>query len=276
MKLKSELKRAIINIWFITPLFILTLISSLDILFAIKSYNLFLNTIKGFDDIEMDMCIPVFTSFNFWIGNNSSLYSTIFFWTSPLLAALPYSWAYCRKKNYRKSSLYTDSKEEYLLKYISVFISSGLIALIPLFINFIAISLVVPSIKPDSIYDINYGIFSNNYVGVLFYKFPYIYVLFYGFLNFVFNGLIGGLGISISTISKSKITAVLFPSIIIFLLEKLKGMMQLSFEISPVSFLCPSEPQHDNGYIIIGEILIIIILSIVFSGIGLRGKKCEK
>lgn len=276
MNFKSELKRAITNIWFIIPLFILTLISLLDIILAIKSYNLFLNSINEVGEIEMDMCVPVFTSFNFWIGNSSSLYSTIFFWTSPLLAALPYSWAYCTKQNCTNSSLYNNSKEKYLIKYTSVFVSSGLIALIPLFINFIVVSLVVPSIKPDSIYDINYGIFSNNFVGVLFYKFPYIYILFYCFFNFIFNGLLGGLGISVSTISKSKTTAVLFPPIIVFLLEKLKEKIQLSFEISPISFLCPSKPQYDNGYIIFGEIIILIILSIVFSSIGLRGKKCEK
>lgn len=60
MNFKSELKRAITNIWFIIPLFILTLISLLDIILAIKSYNLFLNSINEVGEIEMDMCVPVY------------------------------------------------------------------------------------------------------------------------------------------------------------------------------------------------------------------------
>ena len=165
----------------------------------------------------------------------------------------------------------------YFYKYLSVFISSGLITAIPLFINFIGISIFIPSVIPDSAYDINYGMFSNNYVGILFYNTPFAYILFYIVLNFIFNGILGNLGLSISTIVKSKTVSILFPSVIVIIAEKLSNKLYtiFNYEISPISFLSSKNSMYFNGFVIFIEIITLTILTILFSIIGLRGKRHE-
>ena len=276
LSLKMEIKSALKNIWFLIPCIFLCLLSLIHCFSQISAYISFVNSLTE-EEKNINMCFPVYTSFNYWIGNSKSTYSTIFFYSSPLLATVPFSWSYCRDlKNHRFIDI-AGRNRMYFYKYLSVFISSGLITAIPLFINFIGISIFIPSVIPDSAYDINYGMFSNNYVGILFYNTPFAYILFYIVLNFIFNGILGNLGLSISTIVKSKTVSILFPSVIVIIAEKLSNKLYtiFNYEISPISFLSSKNSMYFNGFVIFIEIITLTILTILFSIIGLRGKRHE-
>lgn len=277
LRLKNEINSALKNIWFIIPCLALCVLSLIHCFSQISEYISFVNSLTE-EENNINMCLPIYTSFNYWIGNTDSIYSTIFFWTAPLLAAIPFSWSYCRDLSNQRFADTADKKSIYFCKYLSAFISSGLITAIPLFINFVVISIFIPSVTPDSVYDIYYGIFSDNLVGVLFYNAPFIYISFYTILNFIFNGLLGSLGLSISTIAKSKIVSILFPAVIVVIAEKLSNELYsiFNYEISPISFLCPQSSIRFSGLVIFIEIIILIILAVLFSIIGLRGKRHEK
>ena len=141
-----------------------------------------------------------------WMGfDRTNPLAKIFFLIFPLMAVLAYCWSYCSdiKSGFADKCIDEIGRYRYHLnKYISIFISSGLTNAIALTVNFLTILLFVPAIKPDSVYDIYYGIFSNNFMAETFYNIPLMYVLTFILLNFIFCGLFGCLGYAISTIIK--------------------------------------------------------------------------
>lgn len=275
--MRKEINSSIKNIWFCLPLAFFSTIALIHCYLKISDYNALLSSLTDADKSEGNCCFPVYTSFNLWIGNDNSIYSKILFYIAPFLSALPYSWSYCRDLKKGIISNKSKSKKQYHSKLIGVFVSSGLLIAIPLFINFIGISLFVPSVKPDSAYDIYYIAFSNNFIGQLFYNVPYIYVLFYIVLNFSIYGLLGCIGLSFSTFFDSRYMAVFLPIMFLVSVEAIKIVFSsfIKSEISMLSFMYPYEPQFDNGFIIFSEIAILIFIVLVFSKIGVKNKKNE-
>ncbi len=164
-------------------------------------------------------------------------------------------------------------------KYIAVFISSGLTITVPLLLDFLIILLFVPAIFPDSVYDIYYGIFSNNFMADIFYGQPFVYVLIFLLLCFVFCGLFGCLGYSISTLIKSKIIAIVVPTVLMILVEFVKNLIMkndsiYNIEFSPLSFLCPAKSYTTNWIIIISEIVVLFLITFGIS--VLRFKKTAR
>ena len=95
LKIRKELKKSIINIWFILPCILLCLLSSIQNYIKILEYNEIIGEILK-SDLNVNPCLHVYTSFNMWIGNdNSTIYSKIFFLLAPLMASIPYSWSLC-------------------------------------------------------------------------------------------------------------------------------------------------------------------------------------
>nr|MDE7105206.1 hypothetical protein [Ruminococcus sp.] len=182
------------------------------------------------------------------------------------MAAIPYSWSLCNIVKSGKLTSNNISSQHYFNKFVSVFISSGLLIVIPLSMNFIVTSLFVPSVTPDSVYDIYYGIFSNDFGGQLFYTLPYVYILSFILLNFVFYGLFGCIGLYVSIFFKRKIVSIITHAIIIYSIELLKKrfLANLSIEISPISFLCPIKAVSCNYILIITEIAIMLLVTLVF------------
>lgn len=163
-------------------------------------------------------------------------------------------------------------------KYIAVFISSGLTITIPLLLDFLIILLFVPAIYPDSVYDIYYGIFSNNFMADIFYGQPFVYVMMFLLLCFVFCGLFGCLGYSISTLIKSKIVAIVVPTVLMILVEFVKNLIMkndliYNIEFSPLLSLCPAKSYTTNWSIIISEIVVLFLITFCIS--VLRFKKVD-
>lgn len=266
LKIRKELKKSIVNIWFILPCILLCLLSGIQNYLKISEYNEIMGEILK-SDLSVNPCLHIYTSFTMWIGNDTStVFSTIFFSISPLIAAIPYSWSLCKIIKSGELTSNNISSQYYFNKFVSVFISSGLLIAIPLSMNFIVTSLFVPSVTPDSVYDIYYGIFSNDFGGQLFYTLPYVYILSFILLNFVFYGLFGCIGLYVSIFFKRKIVSIITPAIIIYSIELLKKRFftNLSIEISPISFLCPIKAVSCNHILIITEIAIMLLVTLVF------------
>lgn len=281
--MKTEIKKALINKYFICVCsfgIILSILHCYQVLTAYNSYIIELEKYNELSNLQYNPLAEITSAFTMWIGvDNTNKITKIFFFIFPLMAVMPYCWSYCSdmKSGYAEKSVKNIGKFNYhLSKYIAVFISSGLTIAIPLLLNFLIILLFVPAISPDSVYDIYYGIFSNNFMADIFYGQPFVYVLIFLLLCFVFCGLFGCLGYSISTLIKSKIIAIVVPIVLMILVEFVKNLIMkndsiYNIEFSPLSFLCPAKSYTTNWIIIISE--VIILFFITFSLSVLRFKK---
>lgn len=269
-----ECKKSILNIWFIIPFLLGCILVIMHIIYTVANYESFINKLSNSNDINFNPCLPIYTSINLWIGNSKTIYSQIYFNIIPYLCSLPYSWSYCYELKKSKTAS-IESNIIYIQKYISVFVSSGLVISLPLLINFFGISLYIPTYKPDSVYDIYYGMFSNGFLSGLFYNSPLFYILIVIILNFIFGGLMGGLGLSISTIIKSKFIAVTSPALILLLITFVKNnfLKYTNIDISPISFIFPSISQSVKCLIVITEIVIFVLFSLILP--ITRGNKHE-
>lgn len=285
MKMKIEIKKALTNKYFILICVYDIIIVLLHCYQSISEYNQSTESFLQYrtsSDIQNNPYAPIVSAFTLWIGCDSgNKFAKLFYLLFPLMAVLPYCWSYCNdiKSGQADKSIKNIGKFNYhLSKYIAVFISSGLTFTFPLLLDFMVILLFVPAIFPDSVYDIYYGIFSNNFMADIFYGYPFLYVLIFLFMGFVFCGLFGSLSYSVSTLIKSKVVAIIIPIALIFLVEYIKNNISYNIEFSPLSFLCPAKSYTTNWKIIVFETIVLFLFTFGISVIRFKihGRKNNK
>lgn len=281
--MKKELKRAILNPYFILICLYGIVIALLHCGQKASEYNTFISAVREYStvkNVKMNPHAPIYNAFSLWIGcDSSSKFSKLLFFIFPLLATLPYSWSYCY--NYKKEKNKNECFNPDSHQYLAVFISSGLTLAIPLLINFLSILFFIPAIFPDSVYDIYYGFFSNEFMSYIFYVNPYLYILIFIILCFVFSGLLGCLGFSFSTLIRSRILAITFPFIVTLATEYIKRHIGEKndvpiTEFSPMSFLFPAKSHNASWMIIISEMIALFIITYVLAVLRFKFKKDSK
>lgn len=279
--MKSEIKRALFNYRFICISTIGIIIAILHSYSKVSEYIYISKNLKKFAEIGQNPYFPISSAFTMWMGwDDESKYSRIFFIIFPLIAVLPYCWSYCSdyKNGYTNIAIEKLGKFKYhKSKYIAVFISSGLVISIPLIVDFLIILLFIPATVPDSVYDIYYGIFSNNFMAGMFYSTPFMYIIIFILLNFVYCGLFGCIGYAASTLIKNKIISALSPNIIVLTTEFIKNIALeknsiQSNNFSPFSFLFPAKSLNTNWFIIVTEIVLLFVCTFGVSTLRLREK----
>ena len=207
---------------------------------------------------------PIYTVFNLWIGNShDSFYAKCFFGIMPVLATFPFIWSFCHDIKH-KNRIHL-KRHQYIMHYCSCFLASGTIAAFPLAINFLGALLFVPATKPDSIYDIYYGIFSYDFLSLLFYNAPFLYVIIFILMNFMLYGMIGCLGLSISQATKKTAIPLILPVISLYIIELINRFIfqYIRVEFSPISYLFPANSHKTKLQIVIIELVVLVILTFI-------------
>lgn len=251
MKLiKLDFKRAIINKQFFIILTFGILLTMVHMYIkSFPKYNLY-GEASGY-----------YNPFTCWISNGGfDVYSTMFFMALPISATIPYADSYWidRHSGFTKI-VYTKSRKfEYLIsKYIVNFIVGGLVVIIPLVFNLYILFMIMPAIKPS--------VFSNfelakSMFSYLYYFNPYLYLLAYLFMSFIFGGVYASIGLSVSTFCKNKFLVTAIPTImyILMFVFEIIGFNQLV----PAKFLMASQPEIGTNA---RYIFIVFIILFVFS-----------
>ncbi len=271
MKIKNKPGIFLYNNAHKTPIIILMIFNILQVIYSINTFGLYIGGISN-TDIESNPYYSLFSSFTLWIGgNNTSVFSNVFY-LFPFI--IPFS------LRYKAESVLNIKK--YVSEYSTAFWITGLTISLPLLCNFLIIMLFFPVSYPDSIYDIYYGIFSNSFLGELFYTKPFFYIAIFLALNHIFYGLLGGLCYTLYQLTKRKIFSVcippLFPLVIHFGESFQKGVvMENNQELSPMIYLNPACSRHTSWLIITTEYSILFLFTIIFFIITLKlHKKRER
>lgn len=279
--MKFEIKRAVFNYRFICISVLGIIIAILHSYSKVTEYICISKNLKKYVENGQNPYSPISSAFTMWIGwDYESKYSRIFFIIFPLIAVLPYCWSYYSdyKNGYASIAIEKLGKYNYhKSKYIAVFISSGLVVSIPLILNFLIILFFVPATFPDSVYDIYYGIFSNNFMAEMFYSAPFMYIIIFILLNFVYCGLFGCIGYAASTLIKNKYISILAPNAIVLTTELIKNKVLeensiQSNNFSPYTFLFPAKSINTNWFIIVSEIVLLFVSTFYISTFRLREK----
>lgn len=205
-----------------------------------------------------------------WIGGeNSTVFPTLYYFTVPVLASLPFAGSYKEdvSSGYIKNITTRISRKEYLrAKYIVTFLIGGIVSVFPMLVNFILTSMVLPAIHPQSSTGY-FPIFSYSMIGDLFYSHPFVYLFIYMIINFVFLGLLSTLALVATYVCDTLFTTILSPFIcylFVYAVTQLTNLQQLC----PYGFLRPSQPIITNPYVLLGEIVLMFAMGGIYYYVG--------
>lgn len=201
-----------------------------------------------------------------WLGvDNASVYNTLYYFVIPILAAIPFTGSLRQdiQSGYIQNIVTRISKTKYFLaKYITTFIVGGLVTVIPLIVNFILTTTVLPLVVPQS-NTIYYPITQTSILGDFFYAHPLLYVFLNFILNFVFLGFLQTLGLLVTYIYNRVYSVILFPFILYLFLYALSNITGWYF-LCPFGFLSAGQALSSTMSIILSEIGVMLILGGIF------------
>lgn len=211
----------------------------------------------------------VFTS---WIGGEGySVESFLFYLALPLIAAIPYSGSLLEdlSSGFAKNICIRVRKQDYLTaKYIAVFIVSGTVAVIPLFLNLLLSAMILPSILPQ----VADGTFitASKVLYHLYGTHPYLYIAIYLIIDFIAAGFLGTVGLVMSFYTSNKFIAVSVPFIGCLFLYSVSNL----YGLGGYSLTYCLQPSYGMDNWIISMIYLFIFLLFGFLYIR-RGRKLE-
>lgn len=261
--LKNEYKRLFFNEKFIIAVGINFVIITLQVMS------------ESFPYYGASVYVYPLTIFEKWIGGeNGSVYPSIIFLLSPLIAAIPYNGTLGQdlKSGYIQNILCKVKRSDYLkVKYIVAFSTVG-IWIFPLIINYFITSLFLPTIVPQASSGF-YSLTNMSIMGDLFYIHPLQYNILWIIFDVVYGGLIQTAGLWLSFFNKNIYGAILLPFVLEITLYAIAVNTEI-YGLAPFSFLQPSQPVPANPRIIAVEMGGLMLMSILFFFIGRKRELC--
>ena len=170
-------------------------------------------------NIEINKGMKVYptSAFMSWMGANTiNIQGFVYCLIIPLLAAIPYAKSYYedRKSGYLKNIVKRGEYKEYLkAKMLSVFLTAGVVTILPMILNLMLNLMVLPGIRPE-ITSNRYMMRAGGMMAELFYTNVYIYYAIYFLIDFVYVGVLTLSALVVSTFAKSGFIAGITPIII--------------------------------------------------------------
>lgn len=269
---KIECKRAFCNKWFILSLLLGCAFTVSQGFVLWQEYKM----VQGYSQYEkMQYELPV-SLFSRYIGlEGFSVQSSLFFLLIPILAVIPYAHSFLEdsKSGYLKSILLRTKKFNYMFsKCSAAFLAAGTAVVIPLLINLLLTAMMFPAI-PQSAGE-GYGFTVNTWDlwHNLFYYHPFMYVLVFLLIDFVYAGLFALLSVVATFFIKKQFIILLFP----FLLYEGVSLLATQFgaySADPNWFLRGAQVFTYHPAILFGGMGILILLAVPL--LIIRTKKME-
>lgn len=213
---KIELWKAFHRKAYRVALIIALIIAAADIaqtVIEVKNLYLRSNPGAGWEGISL---------FTWWIGVNGYTFGHIlYFFLWPLLAAIPYGSSYCaERQNGMSLQIVTRSgRKTYLLsKYIAIFVSSGTVMALPLFLNLMLKALFCPAsvIRVSSMMT---TIENGDFMSGVFFTNPWLFVLVWCCLDFLWGGAAGAICLAFGTAIRKCALLTLMPFILLVAID---------------------------------------------------------
>lgn len=262
---KIELKRAVFN-----KNMLIAIIIGLAIVLPHTIENFF-NEIEAkqyFAEAGLAVGADLTSLYGRWFGMTTDLLAILFYYILPALSVFPGAMIYYkdRKSGYVKNLYTRYSKTKCLIiKYITTFISGGIVIIVPLLSAFLLTALYAPARLPDSL--VMNAIVDENMWSELFFTNPLLYTMGYVFIDFIYGGLFACLAMSVSEYVKHKFSVFISSFLVVAALGFVS--LQLGFDsLNPQNFLSPAQFSPANGTVVLVEAIIILATSFSLFFIG--------
>ncbi len=199
-------------------------------------------------------------------------YNTVFYFVVPLICALPFAMSYFEdvESGYIKNICIRTNKKVYLVsKYFSVFISAGVVCIIPILVNLILTMTVIPMVSPEPA-TLMFGIYGVNYLYDVFVGTPLLYVFIYVIINFLLSGVLSCLALPLTKLLPNKYLVMLVPFVLYFAVHAIFPLFSL-YSKDIFNLINPLQNAALSGYDIFG--MIIFLFSIGFLSFFIIGGK---
>ncbi|AEB06514.1 hypothetical protein Corgl_0396 [Coriobacterium glomerans PW2] len=159
-------------------------------------------------------------SYGNWVLVNASdaLSGLIYVYLLPLLALVPFAWSYASELHagYLIQVCTRADRRSYLAaKGAAVFVSAALVALIPLAVNFIVLSCLLPGYVPTYLDNQYVGLFDNNLLSGLFYRAPMLFVVCRSLIDALVCGVWATLVYAISLRVANRVAIMVVPYLVV-------------------------------------------------------------
>lgn len=220
------------------------------------------------------------TVYGWWIGAASGTLPFLlltFLW--PFLSTMPYSWALVDeiRNGYADVIIVSCGRWNYIFsKLLAAFLAGGIVVALPQLLDFLVLCLFFPSGIPDITAQMYYGIAANCLWAEVFYSHPYMYVLLYILLDFVFCGLFAVMGCACGLLGGYGYCGTVFPFLVLLMIHYARKLLayKVYIEISPLNYLHARPIENPvNWWVILIEGSLFFIIS--FMIIWRKGVKEE-
>ena len=223
-----------------------------------------------------DICLPIrhyvneggypLSSFNKWMGGeNYSFQASLYFMWLPILCALPHGTSFVSDcaAGYGNQVMVRGGWGKYLAaKYLAVLSSGAAVAVLPLLFDFLATNLFLPAVMPQAGMGLA-PIGEKAFLGGLYFRHPFLYLLLYLGIDGVFFGLFNTLSLFGAVFFRNRHAVQLMPFVVYTFLFSL-GTTALQFSACPAGFLRPSQLFSPSPGWMLGELGALLGAGAVF------------
>lgn len=224
-----ELRRALGNRWFVLSMVALVLIALFGAIVRVFAIIEQLDVVV-FPYLDTTYWyLSAFSSFTSWIAvNHLDTATELFFVLAPLLVLMGYSWSLAsdlKSGYFEQLATRTSRARCYAARLLATFASGGLLVAAPLILNFLVLSLFLPSWIPhvvDMFYTTVGGASdtSNNAIFTsLFYTNPLLFVMARSSLDFALCGLWATTVLALSIFVRNRVALIAVPYIVLLLVK---------------------------------------------------------
>lgn len=220
---RSDLRRALHSLWFLGSMLLLIVLA---VVAAVYEINIYVNNwewvIREFSN-EGYYFHTIYSCFNMWLPMHAgSDAASLFFTLLPLFCIMGYAWSFAADVHSGYiAQLATRVPRTRLFKarYGAVFTNAGLLAVVPLVVNFVVLACFFPAYTPSVVDRMYIGLGPNDIFSSIFFTVPPLYILLRCVLNFVLCGLWAVMVLAFSTLTTNRIALVCVPYIVLLLVK---------------------------------------------------------
>lgn len=205
-----------------------------------------------------------------WIGGNQSgMFSFLYFLILPLLAALPFGDSFFTDAKggfIQNICIRTDRGRYFRAKYLAVFLSGGTAVSLPLVFNLAVCGLLFPGMRPEPV-AFNSLLGEDSTFGGLFYQHPLVYVGMFLLIVFIAGGLLATASLVASYHTNYRFLVLALPFVLYVFVSSLFSLLGME-SWQPVNFLHPAFADPMLLPLVVETLLLagITLISFVWKG----------
>lgn len=231
-----------------------------------------------FSRISPEAGFEGYSLFARWMGINGFTFGHVLFYLLwPLLAALPFGWAYAsdlRSGYWRQIVTRAGRGRAVLARYLAVFTGGGLAVMLPLLADLLVNALICPACALRVTSSLT-AVVSGHFLSGLFYTRPWLWSLIWCGVSFLWGGAAAVICLGTGRALRRGFAAVLSPLALMLALDLLlTGAAEAAgLELSPYRLASPAALSADPLWLVLAEIAAISALSL--AGFWIQERKNE-